>query len=106
MAKKNKRNIKALLAKRQQLEAASRNAVLTIPGAPLQKPTEPLPLPASPTSQQKALPAYGPSRELWRTIVSTAVIGLLLIGVIIANQQQHFLDAFGDTIYQGLQLDR
>lgn len=110
MAKKNKKNLKQLLAKKQQLQNLEKQAGNPQISSNLPKTALPSPVtrPAltSAENTEKALPAYAPGREIWRTLISTAVIGVILAGIVIANNQQHFLNRFGDQLYQALNLDQ
>jgi hypothetical protein len=105
MAKKNKRNIKALLAKRAELQALGQKTSLAIPGAPTtarKQPVAELPLPDS--ANAAALPVHHYGREIWRTLLATAIIAAVLVAVIIIDKQKPFLDAFGATLYTALEL--
>lgn len=104
MTKKNKRNIKALLAKRAELQALSQKPALAIPGAPTAaaKSTSVLPIPE--TVNSTALTGHQDGRDIWRTLIATAIIAVVLVGVIVADKQKPFLDAFGAKLYDALEL--
>ncbi len=103
MAKKSKRNIKALLAKRAELQALSDRPSLSIPGAP--KVARSLAeLPASPVSTEPMLTAHHAGREIWRTLLATAIIAVILVAVVISDRQRPYLQHWGDKLYKTLQL--
>lgn len=107
MAKKNKKNIKQLIAKKQQLHALEQGYTVTIPEAG-QLITTPqkaeLPPAAATHPEQKALADYRPGKEIWRTVITVAIITVLLVGLILADSRYHFLDGFGDRLYNLLRL--
>jgi hypothetical protein len=109
MSKKNKRNLKALLAKRQKLQSLQSSAV-SIPGAPQRQRLSAAPaledgLSLSGPPAVKALPPFQPNKEVWRTVVSTVAIALLLGGIVIFDQQRPFLTEFGNILYRTLRLN-
>lgn len=106
MSKKSKRNIKALLAKRAELEELNRskNKIVSIPGAPKAVRSE-SPVLETPNLNHPESPTYAPGKEIWRTLIGTAVIAALLVAVVILDDSRHFLSPFGDTLYKALRLD-
>lgn len=103
MAKKSKKNLQKILAKRQQLQQLNTSAA----PASLPEPSEELK--ALPTVTQKsvaALPAYSHNRELVRTVISIAIIAALLIGVVIFDRQRDDLATFGNWLYNTLRLSK
>jgi len=104
MAKKNKRNIKALLAKRAELQALNQRPTLAIPGAPKGVATNQAELPAPAAANAPALVAHQTGSEIWRTLIATAVIAILLAGVVLTDRQKPYLDFLGAKIYQALEL--
>jgi hypothetical protein len=107
MARKNKRNIKALIAKRQQLQSLENRNPVSIPGAPKLGTAAVVPpvLANEPARNNKALPAYKPGREIWRTVISTGIVTLILIAVIVADSRVSFLEAAGDALYRFFRLN-
>lgn len=106
MAKKSKRNIKALLAKRQQLEALERGKTVSIPGSSLTPAlVRPALSPPSPESTQ-SLPAYTPGKEIWRTVISTVIVVAVLLAIIALNHTHPILDRYGDHLYKTLNLTK
>lgn len=102
MAKKNKRNIQALIAKRAALQSLNQKPLVAIPGAPKSPPR--LELAASEAAPVAALPAYKPGREIWHTLLATAVIAVVLTALIVIDRRSPYLTEFGDTIYRALEL--
>lgn len=102
MAKKGKRNIKALLAKRAELQAINQKTTLSIPGAPTKPVAAIAELPEAPTLV--ALPAAQSGREIWRTLLATVIIAVLLAGVVISDRQSPYLGQLGDSVYRVLRL--
>ncbi len=104
MAKKNKRNIKALIAKRAELQAIGRKATVSIPGAPASAPKRPELITAEQSLPKIALPPHQTSKEIWRTLLATAFIAAVLVAVVLTDHRYSYLDTFGHTIYDALQL--
>ncbi len=98
MPKKSKRNIKALLAKRAELQSLNQKSALSIPGAPsASRPaTAELPEPLPPTA---LLPDTSTRTEMRRSLISTVIIALLLAAVVISDRQSPYLNQLGDQIY-------
>lgn len=103
MAKKGKRNIKALIAKRAELQALNQRSTLSIPGAPKTAPA-PVELAAAESSVVASLPAHHAGREIWRTALSTAIVAAILVAVIVVDRQSPFLNRFGSQLYETLRL--
>ncbi|QQG50342.1 MAG: hypothetical protein HZB70_02075 [Candidatus Berkelbacteria bacterium] len=106
MSKKSKRNIKALLAKRAQLEELNRGKtnLVSIPGAPkLARPEAPTPVARE--LNRPELPEYAPGKGIWRTLIGTAIIAVILVAVVVLDNSRHFLAPFGDTLYNALRLN-
>ncbi len=103
MAKKNKRNIKALIAKRAELQSLAQKSTLTIPGAPKAsvKPIEELT--AIDTHQPTTVSAHH-GKEIWRTLLATGVVAIVLTSVIVVDRQKPFLESFGAKLYDVLEL--
>lgn len=103
MAKKNKRNIKALIAKRAELQALSQQTSLSIPGAPKTAP-RPIDEPVLTEAPRQATLSAHHSTEIWRTLIATAIIAIALTTVVVIDHQKPFLDTFGGKLYNALQL--
>lgn len=101
MAKKSKKNLQKILAKRQQLEQLSTTSLTPA------LPEEPKKATQLPTEKSvAALPAYSHNRELIRTGISILIIAVLLVGVIIFDRQRDDLNTFGNWLYSTLRLDQ
>ncbi len=102
MAKKKKQNLQKLIAKKQQLQQIAQGAVVSFsdsaPIEPYHKPE--VAVVKATLSQPKATS----DRALRKTVVSIAIIALLLIVAIILDQKSPYLNQFGDWIYSALRL--
>ncbi len=108
MAKKNKKNVLQLIAKKRQLQALEQGYNITIPetsqlNTATQKPA--LPPVETIKTPRKALVAYQPGKEIWRTVVTVVIIALILSGLVVADSRYHFLDGFGNRLYNSLKLN-
>lgn len=104
MAKKGKRNIKALIAKRAELQSLNQRPALSIPGSPKTQ----MAVEATVVSENSegAFSTDQVSGEIWRTIIATAIIAVVFIIVVVADRQSPFLDTLGANIYEMLRLGR
>lgn len=103
MAKKNKRNIKALIAKRAELQSLAQKSTLAIPGAPKTS-INPIEEPTLVEAPQSATVSAHHGKEIWRTLIATGIIAIVLTTVIIVDRQKPFLEPFGAKLYDALEL--
>jgi len=104
MAKKNKKNIQKLLAKKRQIQQLGSKSVL--PELPNHLTSEPTPTALPVTKTTPILLGENTHlKELKRTIISILVIALLLAAVVIFDQNNNLLDQFGNQLYNGLRLN-
>jgi len=96
MAKKKSKNLQKLL-KKQQLQQLHDNQSAEVVN-------QPEVIVTSPVSQAPVTPKSD-HRPIIKTIISTAIIIALLIGVSVSASSQDYLNKFGDWLYQTLELD-
>lgn len=100
MAKKQKKNLQRLVAKRQQLhqlnqeEALGTAATATASVAAIAAPAI---MPALPADTHLI-------KEVKRTAISFAIISLVLVAAVLIDRQTPFLATFGDRLYTFLRL--
>lgn len=104
MAKKNKKNIQKLLAKKRQIQQLSSKA--PAPELVDHSTKEPA-IAALPV--EKVSPALLTEnthiKELKRTVVSIIIIALILTAIVIFDKNNNLLDQFGNQLYNSLRLN-
>jgi hypothetical protein len=116
MSRKNRKRLKQLINKKQQIQSiasepaniASTPVTVTPIHQPIMATTENQPIANEPNriadeSEESSLHPLQ-KRELKRTLASVVIIALLLVGTIILDSKSPFLTDFGSTLYRVLRL--
>jgi len=107
MAKKQKRNLQKLIAKKQQLTQVIQGATISFEETPVIIPAQKVrPAIAAQSTQPATHPLVttGAGRELRKTAVSIVLIALILTAAIIFDHKTPYFSHFGDWLYKTLRL--
>lgn len=101
MAKKHGKNLQKLLAKKQQLQRLQESPSTVAEALPTPVVADRPAIAAAP--ELPALPV-GDNKPVKRTLISVAIVAVILTVLTLTAQSNHYLGSFGDWLYETLKL--